>query len=96
MTRELQDAMARKLYELAYFIGDDLVKLDAPAWEVSGSISREYWRRLARECIRQMEWTHISAKWANPESISYEDAMDREEREDGPPVLTLAPEGWKP
>jgi hypothetical protein len=91
MTRELQDAIGKRLYNLHYLKDEPLVAEPlAPDWEVAGSLMRESFRVLARECIRQMEW----ARRRIGEQVSHIPDAALCEAVVGP--LTLAPEDWKP
>lgn len=73
---------------------DDLVRMLHEAASISPyRPPLDFLDAVADECIRQMKWTHLSAKWANPEG---EGMWELEVREDGEPNITAAPEGWKP
>jgi hypothetical protein len=89
----MRQQLARAIYNVVWS-RPPYSELALPA-PVDGNPHSDPWLRAADECIRQMEWTHIASKWANPESLSYSDAMARETLEDGPLKLTLAPADWK-
>jgi len=93
MSRELQDALGKRLYDLARFANHPMVEKPlAPDWEFAGSISREWWRHMARECIRQMEWARgqVHQDWTGACEADVEECCWK------PCDLTLAPDDWKP
>ena len=61
----------------------------APDWERAGSMTQALWRKLGRECLRQMEWAreHGSKEQASQEC---------EHCCPNPGPLTLAPPDWSP
>ena len=58
-------------------------------WPSLTRSDRQFYRRLADECIRQMEWTREEMRGSFSEP-------GREIKPSDMPVLTLAPENWKP
>jgi hypothetical protein len=87
----LREAIGKRLYEIGNFMRDPIVIPDTPEWEVSGSMNRECWRKLADECIRQMEWARHECcfEWAGtPDEVTLAGSRDA--------ILRIAPDDWKP
>lgn len=89
----LREELGERLYRVGNMMDEPLIDKDSkpPEWAVCGSMTRECWRSLADECIRQMEFARHECpfEWAgtpNPETFA------------GSPeaILRLAPEDWKP
>ena len=83
---DLRDAIAQRLCDLT------LARMgDSTPWQTSARHTKDYYRHMADECIRQMEWARtgwIASKGSNG-STFYTNA--------NPPIpLTPAPDDWKP
>ena len=82
------ETIGRHLYNFAHVEDGSRVRDLTPKWEDAGYATRELWRKLGRECLRQMEWAHhqgIESSWKameDPDSKS--------------PPVSLAPLDWSP
>ena len=56
------ETIGRHLYNFAHMKNDPRVHDPAPDWDHAGSMTREMWRKLGRECLRQMEWATLKAE----------------------------------
>lgn len=90
---DLREELAKRLYDSATHQNWTLLKDNpSPPWDKSGSISREWWRNIADECIRQMEWARRERSLPLWKYSS--DQIDNVIV--GWVPLTLAPPDWQP
>ena len=83
------ETIGRHLYNFAHMKNDPRAHDPAPDWEDAGSMTREMWRKLGRECLRQMEW-------ARAECVKSVDSFGAGNSWLVNISLTVAPDDWSP
>ena len=63
------ETIGRHLYNFAHMKNDPRAHDPAPDWEDAGSMTREMWRKLGRECLRQMEWARHQVGISGPTTV---------------------------